>query len=213
MSQYVSKMKDALVSFNNTALDIQKKMQYAHDRYNADVASTEVNSLRIQLQAAERDARNQVAAILQQAIAAAKAWAAPDGARIDAADLELLRGDFCLSTEDIHSMLVKHQSNGVMVNAIAKYAKEHGITPDYVPNVGDKVSAYEAFAAGANNMISHISGNLGYSFGSDTLALWGTPGNMSQRLELAVFGIKEQEPATGHTGAVFGFDFKPLEGR
>ena len=83
----------------------------------------------------------------------------------------------------------------------------------YIPNVEDKVSAYEAFANGANNMIANISGTLGYSTDSDTLAQWGQPGNMSQRLELAIFGIKDQAPAAEPPKAVFGFDFKPLDGR
>lgn len=212
MSKHVGKMKDVLVSFNNTAMDIRKKMQNAQAQYKADIAAAEENKLREQLKQAAESARNQIAAILQQAITAAKKWAAPDGAKIDAADLELLRGDFNLSAEDLHSLLVKHQGNGVMVNAIAKYAKEHSITTGYVPNVEDKVSAYEAFANGANNMISNISGNLGYSTDSDTLALWGQPGNMSQRLELAIFGIKELSAAETPK-AVFDFGFKPLEGR
>ncbi|MBQ3542151.1 MAG: hypothetical protein IJA45_03390 [Oscillospiraceae bacterium] len=212
MSTHVGKMKDVLVSFNTTALDIRKKMQNAHAQYKEDIAAAEENKLREQLKQAEATAREQIAGILQEAVAAAKQWAAPDGAKIDAADLELLRGDFNLSTEDIHGLLVKHQGNGVMVNAIAKYAKEHGITPSYIPNVEDKESAYEAFANGANNMISNIAGNLGYSADSDTLALWGQPGNMSQRLELAIFGIKDLSAAEPPK-ATFDFGFKPLEGR
>lgn len=213
MSKYVGKMKDVLVSFNNTALDIRKKVKYAHNQYKEDIAAAEEGRLRAQLNQAADGARDQIADILQQAVASAKAWAAPDGTKIDAADLELLRGDFNLSVEDICGLLVKHQGNGVMVNAIAKYAKEHGITPGYIPNVEDKVSAYEAFANGANNMISNICGSMGYSTDSDTLALWGQPGNMSQRLEIAIFGIKDQAPAAKPPKAVFGFNFTPLQGR
>lgn len=213
MSTYVGKMKDVLVSLNNTALDIHKKMQNVHAQYKEDIAAAEEKKLREQLKQAAEGAKDQIAVILQQAITAAKKWAAPDGAKIDAADLELMRGDFNLSAEDLHGLLVKHQGNGVMVNAIAKYAKEHSITTGYVPNVEDKMSAYKAFANGANNMIANISGNLGYSTDSDTLALWGQPGNMSQRLELAIFGIKDQAPAAEPPKAVFDFGFKPLEGR
>lgn len=213
MSTYVGKMKDVLVSYNNTALDIHQKMQNAHDQYKADIAAEEENRLREQLKQAAQGARDQIEAILQQAITAAKKWASPDGAKIDTAELELLRGGFNLSTEDLQGLLVKHQSNGVMINAIAKYAKEHGMTPGYIPNVEDKLYAYKAFASGANNMISNISGSIGYSTDSDTLALWGQPGNISQRLELAIFGIKDQEPVAEAPKAVFGFDFKPLHGR
>ncbi len=212
MSKYVGKMKDVLVAFNNTALDIRKKKQAAQEQYKDDIAASEIAKLQDQLKQEEATAREQIASILQQAVSAAKQWAMPDGTKIDAADLELLRGDFNLSVEDLNALLVKHQQNGVMVNAIAKYAKEHSITTGYVPNVEDKVSAYEAFANGANNMISNISGNLGYSTDSDTLALWGQSGNMSQRLELAIFGIKEQSAAETPK-AVFDFGFKPLEGR
>lgn len=213
MSKYVGKMKDVLVSFNNTALNIRKKMQYAHNQYKTDIAATEENKLREQLNQAAEGARDQITDILRQAVASAKAWAAPDGTKIDTADLELLRGDFNLSTEDIHGLLMKHQDNGVMVNAIAKYAKEHGNTPSYIPNVEDKVSAYGAFANGANNMIANICGSMGYSTDSDTLALWGQRGNMSQRLELAIFGLEDQAPAVEQPKAVFGFNFKPLQGR
>lgn len=212
MSTYVGKMKDVLVSFNNTALDIRKKMQNAQAQYKADIAAAEENKLREQLKQAAESARNQIAAILQQAITVAKKWSAPDGAKIDAADLELLRGDFNISAEDIHGLLVKHQGNGVMVNAIAKYAKEHGIVPDYIPNVEDKVSAYEAFANGANNMIANICGNIGLTPTDEALTTWGTSGNMSQRLELAIYGIKEL-PAAEPPKATFDFGFKHLEGR
>lgn len=213
MSIYVDKMKDVLVSFNNTALEIRKKMQYAHEVYAGETAATEENRLRVQHNQAAEAARDQIAAILQQAITAAKQWASPDGAKIDTADLELLRGGFNLNNKDIHGLLVKHQGNGVMVNAIAKYAKEHGITPNYIPNLEDKMWVYELFANSANNMISNISGNLGYSTDSNVLVLWGQPGNMSQRAEMALFGIKNQEPAAVQPKAVFGFDFKPLKGR
>lgn len=213
MSTYVGKMKDVLVSFNNTVLDIRAKMQYAQDQYKADVAAAEENKLRTQLKQAEEGARNQISVILQQAVVAAKAWATPDGTKIDTADLELLRGDFNLSAENLDTLLVKHQGNGVMVNAIAKYAKEQGIAPQYIPNLEDKVSAYEAFANGANNMISNISGNLGYSTDSDALVLWGTSGSMSQRLKLVIFGIRDQEPKEEQPRAVFSFDFTPLRDR
>lgn len=104
MSTYVGKMKDVLVSFNNTALDIRKKMQNAQAQYKADIAAAEENKLREQLKQAAESARNQIAAILQQAITVAKKWSAPDGAKIDAADLELLRGDFNISAEDLHGL-------------------------------------------------------------------------------------------------------------
>lgn len=213
MSTYVGKMKDVLVSFNNTALDIRKKMQNVHAQYKADIAVSEENKLRGQLKQAAEGARDQIAAILQLAIAAAEKWATLDSAEIDAADLSLLRGGFRITSKDLHRLLVKHQNNGTMINAIAAFVSRSGLRVQYIPKVEDKVSAYEAFANGANNMIANISGNLGYSTDSDTLALWGQPGNMSQRLELAIFGIKDQTPAAEPPKAVFGFDFKPLDGR
>lgn len=213
MSTYVGKMKDVLVSFNNTALDIRKKMQNAHAQYKADIAAAEENKLRGQLKQAAEGARDQIAVILQQAVTAAKKWATLDSAEIDVADLSLLRGGFRITTEDIHRLLVKHQNNGTMVNAIAAFASKSGLKVQYIPNVADKLSAYESFAKGANSMISDISGNLGYSTDSDTLVLWGQPGNISAQLELAVYGIKDQAPAAEPPKAVFGFDFKPLNGR
>lgn len=212
MSKYVGKMKDVLVSFNTTALDIRKKKQTAQEQYKDDIAASEIAKLQGQLKQAESAAREQIADILQQAVATAKQWAMPDGTKIDTADLELLRGDFNLSVEDLDALLVKHQGNGVMVNAIAKYAKEHGITPSYIPNVEDKVSAYEAFSSGANNMISNICGNIGLTPTDEVLTKWGVSGNMSQRLELAIFGIKAPV-ATEQPKAAFNFDFKPLHGR
>lgn len=211
MSTYVGKMKDVLVSFNNMALDIRKKMQHVQT-FEPDIATAVENKLRTQLNQAAEGARDQIAAILQQAITAAKMWAVPDGAKIDTADMELLRGGLNLSAKDIYSLLVKHQGNGLMVNAIAKYAKEHGITPNYIPNVEDKVSAYEAFANGANNMIFNICGNIGISPTNEELTTWGTSGNMSQRLELAIFGIRDQT-LLAEPKVVFDFGFKSLPGR
>ena len=212
MSKYVDQMRDVLVAFNNTALDIQKKQRVAQEQYKDDIAASETAKLQDQLKQAEATAQEQIASILQQAVSAAKQWAMPDGTKIDTADLELLRGGFNLSVEDLNALLIKHQHNGVMVNAIAKYAKENGIAPDYIPNVEDKVSAYEAFASGANNMISNICGNIGLAPADEALTKWGVSGNMSQRLELAIFGIKAPA-ATEPSNATFNFGFKPLEGR
>ena len=213
MSMYVEKMKDVLVAFNNTAQDLHKRIQYAYGIYSPDEAKKEANKLQKQLLREAETARDRIEAILQQAITAAKQWANPDGAKIDTADMELLRGDFSISSENIHSLLVKHQSNGVMVNAIAKYAKDHGIIPNYIPNLEDKLWCYKMFANSANEMIAESCNSIGYSTVSSSLVRWAKPGNMSQRAEMVLFGIKNQEPAAVQPKAVFGFDFKHLKGR
>ena len=118
MSTYVGKMKNVLVAFNDAALGIRQKVQHANEQFKTDVAAEEVNKLRAQLAQAAEEVRDQISAILRQAVTAAKAWAAPDGTKIDAADLELLRGDFNLSAEDIHGLLVKHQGNGVQLHGL-----------------------------------------------------------------------------------------------
>lgn len=213
MSKYVNRMKDVIVSFNATAGEIRKKMDFCSENYNADYAAEERNKLQIQLKQAEENARNEIDAIRFEAGKAVRKWAFLDGEKIDAADIKLLDGSFNLSAENIHELLVKHQDSCVMVNAIAKYAKEHNIATGYIPNLADKLLAYISFATSAHNVISDIAGNIGLPANDISISHWGKPGNISQRMETILYGIKAQEPAPAAPKATFNFDFKPLAGR
>ena len=64
MSMYVGRMKDILVSFNNTALELR---------------NGGVEDLRSQLDQAATGAKEQILTILQEALAAVNTWAKPTG--------------------------------------------------------------------------------------------------------------------------------------
>lgn len=212
MSKYANKMKDVLTSFSAAAVEIRAKVDFAEQNYTADYAAEERNKLQAQLNQAAEAARAQIDAINAEAVEAARKWAALDGENVDHADLDLLKGGFDLTGDDIHELLVKHQDNGTMVRAIAKYAKEHEITPEYIPNLADKLMAYSTFCASAHSVISDISNSSGQTAGN--FSRWAEPGNISQRMELVLYGIKSH---TAKDAAApkekFDFNFTPLSGR
>lgn len=212
MSKYVNKMKDVLTSFQAAAAEIRAKVDFAEQNYNADYAAEERNKLQAQLNQAAESARAQIDAINAEAGEAARKWAALDGENVDHADLDLLKGGFDLTGDDVHELLVKHQGNGTMVRAIAKYAKEHDITPEYIPNLADKLMAYSAFCASAHSVISDISNSIGQTAGN--FSRWAEPGNISQRMELVLYGIKSHTAGdVAKPREKFDFNFKPLSGR
>lgn len=189
MSKYVNRMKDALVSFNATAQRIHKDMERNIANYKPDAASDENARLQAKLNMAAEEARGKIDVIHDEAAAAARKWDEPAGVEIETEDLALLKGNFCLSKEALWNLLVKHQDNGTMVNAIAKYAKEHDVILDYIPNVDDKLFAYDSFAKSAHGMISDIVGAIGLADNNLALSVWGKPGNISQRMETILYGI------------------------
>lgn len=190
MSKYVDKMRAVLASLNTKAMTTGNAIEAAHNQLSVANANEKVWDLREQLQQAATSARNQIAVILDEATTAAKKWAELDGRKVDTADLELLRGDFNLDDEALHRLLVKHQTNGVMVNAIAKYAKEHRIPLGNIPTVEGKIQAYNIMADGAGKMIGSIVQSMGTD--AEALAEWGKSGNVSQRIDLALYGIPKE---------------------
>ena len=214
MSKYVNRMKDVLVSFNATAQRIHKDMDRNIANCKPDVASDENARLQAKLNMAAEEARGEIDVIHEEAVAAAKKWGEPAGTNIDADDLGLLKGNFILSKEAVWNLLVKHQGNGTMVNAIAKYAREHDMVLDYIPSVEDKTFAYDSFVKSANGVISNISGAIGLENTDLSISKWGEPGNISQRMETILHGIKEKEnPSTKPPKGNFNFGFKALDGR
>ena len=179
MSKYVEQMKDTLVSFNNTANEINERV--AEDRLQA-------------LQNAAEGAKNQIREILQNALGAAHAWAALDPTEIDHDDLLLLQGAFHVSITDIRRLVVKHQNNGTMINAISKYISagfyHNPVKPAelcYVPKLEDKIRAYKHFADYANSVIENIKN--GTQAAGDELQHWADPETIGEQLTAIVYGI------------------------
>lgn len=186
MSKYVSKMRDALVAFNRKASEIGYNIADSRERYSQDYAAEEIGKLHLQMNLAATYCRDQINAIHQEAQAAARKWAALDGKEINAADLSLLKGDFALSVEDLNAMVVKYWDNGTMINAVDKYVKQHHVAC-YVPNLNDKLQAYKTLAQSAHGLIGSIADNGGMD--EAHFAEWGASGNVSDRLERALYGI------------------------
>lgn len=210
MSKYVTRMKGVLTTLNTTANQIHKEIDYNNQNFLPDVAADANTNLQAKLNQAADSARDQIDAIREEAKAAVRKWAEPSGTEIDAADLALLKGEFWISIKDVHNLLVKHQGNGTMVNAIAKYAKEHDIVLAYIPNAADKLHAYDSFAKSAHDMIAEITNAIGLGDTNLPLAMWAEPGNISQRMEDALYGIKEyEEPSAVQPKANFEFNFAP----
>ena len=212
MSEYATRMKGVLTSFNATAKRIRKDIERNDRDFLPDVTHDANAKLRLELNKAAAAAREQVDVIHADARKAVKKWAEPSGAEIDAADLKLLEGGVLLSNEALYGLLVKHQHSGTMVNAIAKYAREHGLTPEYIPNVEDKLYIYKSLAERAHSVISRVVGNIGLDDNDVVLSRWAERGNISQRAELVLYGIKLPEEAAAPKGDI-NFGFQHLPGR
>ena len=210
--KYVKWMKKELVKLNGTAMKIRAEMDRNNRDFQPDIAAAENLKLQQKLNAAADDARKDIASTLDLATRAVEKWAAPDGDAVDKADLVLLNGSFNLSARDLHTLLVKHQDSGMMTNAIKKYAKDHGVMLDYVPNSEDKMFAYESFANSANAMIADIVHSIGLGVDPIVLSEWGKQDNISQRMERVLYGITEPEIVPQEKVA-FDFGFKSLPGR
>lgn len=187
MSEYVNKMRGVLVTFNRKAMEIGAEITLNNDRLVAAVAREENAALRLQLKQGAVNARDQINEILKEAETAARKWAELSGKKIDKADLDLLKGGFEIASKDLRALVAKHWDNGVMINAISKYAKEHRIYGVYVPNLDDKLQAYAILAKSAHNCIANITDNVGLE--DDYFDDWGVSGNVSDRLERALYGI------------------------
>lgn len=189
MSKYVNRMRDVLMSFNRNALEIRGEMSNSRERFSEDYAFMEIDKLRNQLNQAAENARKQIDSIHEEAKTAAKKWAALDGKKINAADLALLKGDFDISAQNLTALVVKYWDNGTMINAIDKYIKERHIRAVYVPCLDDKLQAYEILAKSARGLIGSISESTGVP--DDHIAGWGKSGNVSDRLERALYGCHQ----------------------
>lgn len=58
--------------------------------------------------------------------AAYSAWIAPDGSKVDSADLAVLNPTFITRVADLQHLADKHSANPTMAKAIRKYAEEKG---------------------------------------------------------------------------------------
>lgn len=210
MSKYVNRMKDTLVALSSTARRIHGEIEHNNATYQPSAAADANARLQAELNAAVEETRAKIDAIHDEAVAAARKWGELSGVDIDADDLGLLEGDFELSQQAVWHLLVKHQGNGTMVNAIAKYAKEHGTVLNYVPCVEGKLFAYSSFTKSAQAAVGDIVGTAGLI----DLSKWGEPGNISQRMETILYGIKEEDdPSTKLPKGDFNFGFKHINGR
>ena len=59
--------------------------------------------------------------------AAYSAWIAPDGSKVDAADLAVLNPTFITSAADLQHLADKHNANPTMAKAIREYAVKHSL--------------------------------------------------------------------------------------
>lgn len=206
--QYVNRMKDALASLNATADQIYRKIDYNNANFLPDVAAEANARLQAEMNAAAEKIRDKIDAIRRDAQAAVRKWAEPTGSEIDREDLALLNGSFQLSSKDLHNLLVKHQKNGTMVNAIAKYSKEKKVPVNYIPNVEDKLHYYDLFAKSAHGEVSAIVGS-----GPRNISSWGARSGLSPRAELVLYGIEEIPEPAEPPKAKFEFTFSRLPGR
>lgn len=167
MSTYAKRMQDVIVSFNNTVAGGAQQLD----------------------QAAE-SATQQIEEIRQEAETAAKAWAKLDAAEMDKDDLRLINRPFFPSASDIRGLLVKHQHNGTMINALRGFIHRArlGDTVGYVPNLADKLKAYGELAERAVAKIAQIA-KAGKPADNAELERWAEPETIGEHLTTVIYGI------------------------
>lgn len=159
MIKAIDSMKNIIQRYNAEANTIKKHIAANAEKYAPAVAEVENRRL--------YNKRTELANAARQAIEAAYSaeeseidkWAQFRGTDVND-DIKLLSGAFDLDKNDIACLLVAHQRNYTMVQAISKYAKEHNI-PYIAPSADEKRKCLSEFKTSANGYIQRIENECG----------------------------------------------------
>ena len=141
MNIYLNEMRNALSSYAASAQALMAQKQKNAETYQAEVAEEQNRGIDSKLSQLYADTWKKLQAAQAAGIAQAEKWGELDGSKITD-DIKLLGGHFELKKPQVEALVAKYRDNGTMCEAIAKYAREHGMGFLNVPSVAGKAQAW-----------------------------------------------------------------------
>ena len=141
MNIYLSEMRNALSSYYTSAQALMTQKQKNSEIYQAEVAEEQNRGIDAKLSQLYADTWKKLQDAQAAGIAQAEKWGELDGGKTTD-DVKLLGGHFELKKAQVEALVAKYRGNGTMMEAIGKYACEHGMDFLNIPTVAGKVEAW-----------------------------------------------------------------------
>ena len=141
MNTYLAQMRDALSSYYTSAQALMAQKEKNAETYQAEVAEEQNRGIDAKLSQLYADTWRKLQDAQAAGIVQAEKWGDLDGAKITD-DLRMLGGHFELKKPQVEALVAKYRGNGTMMEAIAKYAREHNMAFLNVPSVAGKKEAW-----------------------------------------------------------------------
>lgn len=141
MNTYLAQMRDALSSYYTSAQALMEQKQKNAETYQAEVAEEQNRGIDSKLSQLYADTWRKLQDAQAAGIVQAEKWGELEGSKITD-DIKLLGGHFELKKPQVEALVEKYRGNGTMMEAIAKYAREHEMGFLNVPSVAGKKEAW-----------------------------------------------------------------------
>ncbi len=138
---YIAQMRNALEDYYTSAQALMEQKQKNSETYQAEVAEEQNRGLDAQLSQLYSEAWGKLQNAQAAGIAQAEKWGELDGSKITD-DVRLLGGHFELKKPQVEALVEKYRGNGTMMEAISKYAQDHGMGYLNIPSVAAKKEAW-----------------------------------------------------------------------
>lgn len=141
MNTYLVEMRNALSSYYTSAQALMAQKEKNSETYQAEVAEEQNRGIDAKLSQLYADTWRKLQDAQAAGIVQAEKWGELDGSKITD-DLRLLGGHFELKKPQVEALVAKYRGNGTMMEAIGKYACEHGMGFLNIPTVAGKKEAW-----------------------------------------------------------------------
>lgn len=138
---YLTQMRDALAAYSTGAQALMEQKQKNSQIYQSEVAEEQNRGIDAKLSQLYADTWKALQDAQAAGIAQAEKWGELDGSKITD-DVKLLGGHFELKKPQVEALVERYRGNGTMCEALAKYAREHGMEFLNIPSVAGKVEAW-----------------------------------------------------------------------
>lgn len=156
MNTYLNEMRNALSSYYTGAQALMGQKQKNSETYQAEVAEEQNRGIDSKLSQLYADTWKKLQAAQAAGVAQAETWGELDGAKITD-DIKLLGGHFELKKPQVEALVERYRNNGTMMEAIAKYAREHGMDFLNVPSVAGKAQAWAYILDHAKSLLDQAT--------------------------------------------------------
>ena len=155
----IETMKDTISTANTAMLELKKEMEANKAKYSPFVAEAENAKLRVRADEITSAARKSIEATYSAAAKDIDKWTQLDGTQVTD-DVRLLSGAFDLNAGDVARLLIKHQGNPTMTNAVLRYANEHKI-PHLCPSEETRRACLDELHEAALGRVNRIDTECG----------------------------------------------------